>query len=333
MGASIRPLPKLTAAEASAYFVIAAVLDTVIGLRSFPGVLHGDLLNRDSYMRLDRLHDILARHAPLHVVLRDASGSGAVLHWSHLLDSLLLLLALPLRPLLSQPAALHVAAVLVGPLAMGLLGIATAWAMAPIADREWRWLAPVQAGVAYPIAVYGLPGVAHHHVLLAVAAVMMAGAAGRAATGDRAAGCRLGVWAGAAIWLSPESWPFVLMAFAGCGLAWMLSARGPGVPKSLDLAVGESLATAGGLCLLVVACAFSVDPPLSGFGAIEVDRLSIVYLVLAAIICAIGWTLWGLDRAGFAAARRIGVAALAAAGDSGSGSRCSRRCCADRAGW
>ena len=97
MGASIPPLPKLTAAEAAAYFTIAAVLDTVIGLRSFPGVLHVDLLNRDSYMRLDRLHDILARHAPVRVVLRDASGAGAALHWSHLLDSLLLLLALPLR--------------------------------------------------------------------------------------------------------------------------------------------------------------------------------------------------------------------------------------------
>ena len=109
-------------------------------------------------MRLDRLHDILARHAPLHVVLRDASGTGAVLHWSHLPDSLLLLLALPLHPLLSQPAALHVAAVLLGPLATGLLGIATAWAMAPIADRDWRWLAPVQAGVAFPSSPLGYRG-------------------------------------------------------------------------------------------------------------------------------------------------------------------------------
>ena len=158
MGTSIPPPPTLTAVEASAYFTIAALLDTVIGLRSFPGVLHGDLLNPDSYMRLDRLQDILARDAPLHVVLRDASGAGAILHWSHLLDSLLLLLALPLRPLLSQSAALHVAAVLLGPLAMGLLGIATAWAMAPIADRGWRWMAPVMAGAAFPIVTYGFPG-------------------------------------------------------------------------------------------------------------------------------------------------------------------------------
>jgi len=89
MGTS-NPPPTLSAAEAAAYFTIAALLDTVIGLRSFPGVLHGDLLNPDSYMRLDRLHDILARHAPLHMVLHDVFGAGAVPHWSHLLDSLLL---------------------------------------------------------------------------------------------------------------------------------------------------------------------------------------------------------------------------------------------------
>ena len=313
MDTSIPPSPTLTAVEASAYFTIAALLDTVIGLRSFPGVLHGDLLNPDSYMRLDRLHDILARHAPLHVVLRDASGAGAVLHWSHLLDSLLLLLALPLRPLLSQSAALHVAAVLLGPLGMGLLGIATAWAMAPIADRGWRWMAPVMAGAAFPIVTYGFPGVAHHHVLLAVAAVVMAGAAGRAATGDRAAGSRLGVWAGAAIWLSPESWPFVLMAFGGCGFSWMLSASRPRVRRARDPMVGEPLAAAGSLFLLVVACAVSIDPPLDGLGSVEIDRLSIVYLLLAAITCAIGWTLWGLDRAGVPSAQRVGVAAVAAA--------------------
>jgi hypothetical protein len=316
-GSSTPPPPTLSFAEASGYFTIAALLDMVIGLRSFPGVLQDDLLNPDSYMRLDRLHDILVRHAPLHVVLHDASGAGAVLHWSHLLDSLLLLLALPLRPFLSQPVALHVAAVLFGPLAMGLLGIATAWAMAPIADRGWRWMAPVAAVAAFPIVAYGFPGVVHHHVLLAVAAVVMAGAAGRATTGDCAAGCRLGVWAGAAIWLSPEAWPFAVMAFGGCGLAWILSAKPPGVRLSHNLAVGAPLAAASSLFLLVVFSALAVDPPMSGFGSIEIDRLSIVYVVLAAVICAIGWALWGLDRVGVAPSERIGIALLVAAAGLG----------------
>jgi hypothetical protein len=103
------------------------------------------------------------------------------------------------------------------------------------------------------------------------------------------------------------------MAFGGCGLSWMLSARRPGVRRSCDFAVGESLAAAGSLFLLVVACALSVDPPLGWFGSVEIDRLSIVYLLLAAIISVIGWTLWGLDRAGVAATARVAVAGLAAA--------------------
>jgi len=291
--------------EAAVYFAIAALLDTFMGLRLSPQVLRGALLDPDSYMRLDRLRDILARHAPLHVVLRDASGAGALLHWSHLLDSLLLLLALPLRLFLNQPEALHVAAVLIGPLGVGLLGIAVAWVMAPFADRQWRWTAPTLAALAPPIIGYGLPGVAHHHILLALAAVMMAGSAGRAADGDRVSGCRLGAWAGAAIWLSPEAMPFVLMAFGGGGLAWMMSGGGHG-RAAQDHAVADALATAGSLFFLVVACAFAVDPPMAGFGAVEIDRLSVVYLALAAIICVIFWVTFGLDRAGVATAWRPG---------------------------
>lgn len=303
--------PPLTTREACAYFAIAALLDTVIGVRVLPGVLHGALLDPDSYMRLDRLRDILDRGAPLHVVLRDASGTGAVMSWSHLMDALLLLLALPMRPFLNQPAALHVAAVLFGPIGMGLLGIATAWAMAPFAGRGWRWTAPALAAMAPPIFGYGLPGVAHHHVLLALAVVSMAGEAGRATTGDRAAGCRLGVWAGAAIWLSPEAMPFALMSFGGGGLAWVwATGQGPGVRGADGFAVGGALAAASSIFLLVVACAFAVDPPLAGFGSVEIDRLSVVYLVLAAIICAIGWTLRGLDLTGLAAGGRAGVAAV-----------------------
>lgn len=293
----------LRGAEPWAYFAIAALLDTIMGLRLSPQVLLGALADPDSYMRLVRLRDILAAHAPLHAVMRDASGAGAILHWSHLLDSLLLVAALPLRPWLGQAGALHAAAALSGPLAVGLLGIATAWAMAPFSLRRWRWTAPALTGLAVPIVGYGMPGVAHHHVLLALAAVMNAGLAGRAAAGDLAAGRRLGAWAGAALWLSPESVPFTVMGFGGAGLAWAL--RRPVAGQGGRMAVGNALAVAGSVFLAVVAAAFAVDPPMDGFGAIDIDRISVVYVVLAAIICAIAWLLWWLDRAAGAAARRV----------------------------
>jgi len=138
--------------EAITCFLVAALLDVVTGLRIAPGVLQGDLLNPDSFMRLARLGDILRAEAPLHAVLRDGSGDGTLLHWSHLLDSLLLLLALPLRPFLDWDAALHGAALMLGPVGMGLLGAAVAWAAAPLADRGWRWMAPVLVALALPIA-------------------------------------------------------------------------------------------------------------------------------------------------------------------------------------
>ena len=134
--------PPVRPADAWSYFAIAIALDIVLGLHAIRGVLHGVLTDPDSYMRLDRLHDMLARRSPLHVVLRDASGAGGLLHWSHLLDMLLLLLALPLQPFLSQADALYGAAAVLGPLSVGLLGVTTAWAMAPMADRHWRWIAP-----------------------------------------------------------------------------------------------------------------------------------------------------------------------------------------------
>jgi len=307
-----QPRPPVRPADGWMYFAIAAALDTALGVRSGLGVLHGVLSDPDSYMRLDRLRDILAGHAPLHVVLRDASGAGALLHWSHLLDTLLMLFALPLRPFLSQADALYVAAALLGPLSMGLLGFTTAWAMAPNADRRWRWMAPVLAALSPEIFSYGQPGVATHHVLLAAAAVAMAGAAGRVCMGDRASAWRLGGCAGAAIWLSPESMPFVLMAFGGVGLAWMLAPwRRPRARASANRAPGNALAIAGATFLAVAACAFAADPPLGGYGTVEIARLSVVYVMLGAVICAIGWILWGIDRTELAPPGRIGVATAA----------------------
>jgi hypothetical protein len=278
----------LPGGEAAAYFIIAFVLDVVAGLRVRPGVLHGDLVNPDTFMRLVRLRDILEQHIPLHVVQRDGSGDGTLLHWSHLLDSLLLILAAPLRLWLDADDALHGAALALGPVSVGLLGVAAAWAMAPLADRGWRWTAPMLAALAPAISTYGVPGVAHHHVLLGLGAVMMAGSAGRVALGYASAGWTLGVWAAFGIWLSPEAMPFIVMAFGGMGLAWLLR---PGMR-----CIGLGIAVSGSVFLLLTGLALSVDPPAGGIASAAIDGISVVFLLLAAIICAVGWSLFGLGR-------------------------------------
>ena len=137
----------------------------IAGIRAAPGALHGDLLTPDSYMRLVRLDDMIAAGRALHGVARDGSGAGAVLHWSHLLDLVLLTLALPLRVLMPWHDALHGAALAIGPLGVGLCGVAAAWVLAPLTAPGTRWAAAALAGMAPPVIAYGFPGVAQHHVL------------------------------------------------------------------------------------------------------------------------------------------------------------------------
>ncbi|MBV8520770.1 MAG: hypothetical protein JOY71_01330, partial [Acetobacteraceae bacterium] len=201
---------------------------------------------------------------------------------------IVLALACPLVPVFGWHAALYWIAVAFGPLSLGLLGLALAWAIAPLTDRQWRWLAPVLAGISPGILGYGLPGVLHHHVLLALIVTMTTGWAGRASMRCAWAGWFAGAWAGTGIWLSPETMPFSLMVFGALGLAWLLY---PDVPQ-----LGRSLRDFGSSFLLVILFALAVDPPLTGYGAVEIDRLSIVYGVLGFVVCAIGWVLWALGR-------------------------------------
>jgi hypothetical protein len=292
--------------EAAAYFALASLIDIAVGIPAAPQVLLGSLLNPDSYMRLVRLHDSLPQHRLLDVVGRDGSGLGTVLHWSHLLDGILLLLAAPLMLAMDARHALYWAGVALGPLGMGCLGAALAWVLAPYTDRRRRWLAVLLACVSAYIMGYGWPGVVHHHILIAVAATMAAGWALRAASHGLLAGWHMAVWAAFGIWLTPESMPFLLMAWGGVGLAWLFHPARP--------AIGESLRAFGSGFLVLIAAALSVDPPLAGRAAAEIDRLSLVYLVLALVLCGIGWAVWQIDERRWPALRRAasgGVVALA----------------------
>jgi hypothetical protein len=191
--------------------------------------------------------------------------------------------ALPLRLGLDWHRALFVAACLCGPVSVWLLGAALAWAAAPLADRGFLWAAPLVAGLSAPVMVYGALGVAHHHVLLVAGAVFVAGCMGRAAAGDRLSGWRGGVAAAAAIWLTPETMPAILAAFA-------LPALQAGRP-----AARAGMALGGLGFALVLLLAWLVDPPALRW-APEVDRLSVVYLGLGAAVAIGGAVIWAIPR-------------------------------------
>lgn len=272
------------------YGVLSAATVILMGRHFLDPVLHGQLLNPDSYMRLVRIEATLHAHHIMDVVPRDGSGSGTLLYWSHLLDSLIILLSTPLGLVLTSHDTVRWAAVAVGPLSMTAVGAAAAWAAAPFATRRWLWLAPVLLALSPSVAIYGLPGVAHHHVLLVLCAIMAAAWAVRLVRGLASAGgaIALGAWAGLGIWISPESMPFVLFAFCGVWLAWLIRTDGEQLARAVALA-GVSF-------LVVIAAAFAVDPPDGGYGVIEIDRLSIVYLALAMAVCGAGCATWLIQR-------------------------------------
>ncbi len=274
----------------------------LMGRRLMGPVFDGGLLNPDSYMRLVRIEAMVGAHHVVDVVGRDGSGTGTLLAWSHLLDSLIVVLAVPLGLVFDPHTALRWGAAAIGPLGMGALGAAAAWTAAPVAARGWLWLAPLLLAMSPSIAVYGLLGVAHHHVLIALTAVMCAGLALRMVLGvvETDAGWRLGAWAGLGIWLSPEAMPFALMAFVGVWLAWLTQ------PGRSDLV--HQIRLSGWAFLVVVSLALAVDPPHAGYGSIEIDRLSIVYLVLAAVVCGAGWCATWIERLRLTSTRHAGLA-------------------------
>ncbi|HET7883982.1 MAG TPA: hypothetical protein VFL55_24055 [Acetobacteraceae bacterium] len=268
-------------------------------------------MDPDSTMRLVRLAATLHDGTPVDVIFRDGSGEGFALYWSHLLDLPLVLLSAPLRLVAPAtgnwplPPALHWAALAMGPIFMGLLGLAVVWACSPFVSREWRWLAALSVPVSLPILAYGVPGNVHHHVPLVIVAVMVAGWAVRAPQIGTRAGWRAGLWAGVGIWLSPETVPFSLMAIGGLGLAWLI---GPNDRKTV-----RALGAAGPGMLLVSVLAFAVDPGEQGLTATAVDRISLVYVALALALCLVGALAIGVDRTRCSGSARLALGLCAAA--------------------
>ncbi len=269
-----QPVPRLSFGAAALCALGTMLPGAVAGLRSGPDLLSDGLLNPDSAMRLVRIEDIVAAHSPLHAVLRDASGSGAIMSWSHLMDSLLLLLASPFAAILGWHAALHGAGLAWGLLGMAGLGVAIGWAAAPVASRGWLWVGAFAAGAVPAVIAYGMLGVVHHHIPLAIAAVMTAGWTIRLLQGHDplGGGIALGAWTAAGLWLSPEALPFTLMATGALWVDWLVSN---------DRSRARALLAAGVTMTVLVTLAWLVDPPAAGLLAVEPDRISMPFVLLS----------------------------------------------------
>lgn len=263
----------------------------------------GALQDPDSYMRLVRMQEALDGGRWFgDVVSRDASGAGVVIPWSHLLDGVLLGLRFPLTFFLPAGDALFWAGLIFNALSVGMLGLVCAWAVAPIAKRGWLWIAAFGVAAAAPVIAYAQLGTVTHHIALFTLAVTTWGAAGRAAFGSARWGAAAGLSASAGIWLSPEAMPFGMMGFGAILLSWIVRPS----PK-----VALALSAYGSTFLATIAFALAIDPPHAGYAAPQLDRLSIVFLWLAAIVCALAWLPRGLAYVNLSAFARFAAAGFA----------------------
>ncbi|MGE4482904.1 hypothetical protein [Acidocella sp.] len=255
-------------------FLLAAGLNILLGLPQWPHVLAGNLQDPDSYMRLLRIEQGVHAGHLVTIVAGDQSGHGVMVEWSRLLDMIIWLLAAPMAPFLGWHRALFAAGVALGPLGVGWLGVSLAWAVEPMALRRHLWSAAAASALLPAIASIALPGVVHYHVALLALITLTAGCVLRAVRDNVWYGFLAGVCGGFAIWMTPETMPFVLMAYGALALRW-LYARNAVV----------LLATGAG-CFDVLGAGLFVDPPAGGYGVPEIDRLSYVYLALGLILLA-----------------------------------------------
>jgi len=281
-------------------FLAGVGLNVLDGAQGWPAVFSGHLQDPDSYMRLDRvLQGVRAGH--LTNFVRGMGPDGVLVEWSRLFDALLWVMAAPLAPMLGWRAALFWAGVVSGPVLAGLLVLALAFVAEPFVARRFLWfLAP--AIVFLPaLSNYAAPGVVTQHVLLLVLLAACAGCVARADAARLGWGFLGGAAAGFSVWLTPEAMPYVLLAFGFLLVRW------------LEKPAGAWVAACGAGFVDVIGFGFAIDPPAGGYGVMETDRLSLVFVALGmAVFCAGVW-LWRLERVGKILVRRVaGVAGVVA---------------------
>ena len=281
-------------------FGLGLGLNLLFGVHRFGMVLHDGLIDPDSYMRLLRIEQGLAHGGLTNMVLRDDSGAPLLVEWSRLFDAALLALAAPLAPLLGWHRALFAAGVASGPISAGLLGMSLAFAAAPLSERRFLWTAPVIGTLLPGIWGYASFGVVHYHIIMLAAVAATAGFALRARDGNRPMALAAGIAGGIAIWIMPETMPFVLLAWIGLGWRWLF------------LPIGPALTCLGAGFAGVLALALAIDPPAGGVFAREIDRLSIIYAMLGLAVFGVTLLLARLDRSAMTPKRRTSIGVLGA---------------------
>ncbi len=303
----VRSGPESSPISRSEMLLAAAIAleAAVILLRNDPGGLSGD---PDSYMRLARFRD---GYPVFHggFFPRDNAPYGTVVPWTMPMDGALAIFYALGRAFADPGGALYFAARIVSPFFHVTIGLLLFFGLRPFFSLRARVIMAGLAVTAPQLVPYSLPGDADHHAMVVWFSVLFGVALIRHlfldAPGYRHAAA-VGIAAAGTLWIGAEAFATIASGLCGLVLYRCLVKMPPGSrTRARDLALGGAFAIA-------LTAAWLVDRPYEGLWALDVDRLSIVYVSFAWLFSA---TLIALDaylarRAALSPSRNLIVAAL-----------------------
>lgn len=266
-----------------------------------PGVLAGRLVDPDCYVRLMRIERLVTTGAWWDglMPLLDAP-QGLVMHWTRLFDLVVLFCTLPLLPFMALHDALFWGGSLASPLLQVPAAMLLAWAARPCLGSRGALLAValflLQPGI---YGVYQIGRADHHslHLTLAVAvlACLLVWAQAR---GRLVLPLLAGIACGAGLWVGAEALMTIAVGGGTLGLAWLAGRRDSALAL-WRFALGLLLAT---------LVALALERPPGEWLAVELDRLSLVHVVLVVLLAAAAGSIALADRrASIAPVQRLGV--------------------------
>jgi len=291
--------------------LIASVLVIVIQagavVRGFAPILDGGLVDTDDYLRLVRVEHLWQTGAWFDSVIpRVDPPIGLALHWTRPMDVLLMTGALLGTPLLGFRSALFWWGSAISPMLQILSIGAMVWAATPLISRRWLPLVALLYVAQPGIMLRFLVGRPDHHGLLILLLVLAIGFCLRVAQDPESRSNAM--WAGLigamAIWVSVESLVSVMASIAAFGLCWLFSDR-----RYARALVAYSIGLVAGL-----AAALLAERGVSGFLAVEADKISIPHLVMFIGNGVLWWVLAAAEDCGWLGTARLWRTAWAALG-------------------
>lgn len=285
-----------------------AVIHAALVALPADGVLHGNLGDTDSYMRLARVRDLVATGRWFdHTLWQANTPYGDILQWTRPFDVLLIMLMLPLRLVLDFDGALYWAGVAISPLLQLATIFAAHWAFRPLLTDDERPLAAIVLMAQPAFIIYAMPGRADHHSLIALLLVITVGWTLRslADPASRRAALAAGLAAGFGLWATTEFVLPIAVVLASLLGAWWL-----GGERAL---LRAGLRFSGALAVVVAIATLSEHGPANLFSE-EYDKIAWPYVVaFGALFVGLGLVDAWAERNGRGAAPFGRLAALAAA--------------------